>query len=127
MKLPILHSINHSITVWAAIGALCLGASVAQAQYVGPSTTLNYKNVGEIIKNPVDDTVVVLSGHLLRKVGKEKYIFSDGSAEIRVEIDTKLFPATPVSDKTKVQITGEVEKEFMSSPEIDVKGLVILP
>ena len=42
-------------------------------------------------------------------------------------MDAKYFLATPISDKTKVQITGEVEKEFMSSPEIDVKGLVILP
>lgn len=120
-------SIRQSITAVAAIGALCLGASVAQAQYVGPSTTTNYKNVAEILKDPVDDTVVVLSGHLLRKVGKEKYIFSDGSGEIRVEVDAKYLPATPISDKTKVQITGEVEKEFMSSPEIDVKGLVIVP
>lgn len=120
-------SIRQSITAVATIGALCLSTSVAQAQYVGPSTTTNYKNVAEILKNPVDDTVVVLSGHLLRKVGKEKYIFSDGSAEIRVEVDAKYLPATPISDKTKVQITGEVEKEFMSSPEIDVKGLVVVP
>jgi uncharacterized protein (TIGR00156 family) len=118
---------RHLITTLASMAALSLSATVAQAQYVGPSTTTNYKNVAEILKNPVDDTVVVLSGHLLRKVGKEKYIFSDGSAEIRVEVDAKYFPATPISDKTKVQITGEVEKEFMSSPEIDVKGLTILP
>ena len=77
-------SLRHPITILASVAALCLSASVAQAQYVGPSTTTNYKNVAEILKNPVDDTVVVLSGHLLRKVGKEKYIFSDGSAEIRV-------------------------------------------
>ena len=120
-------SLRHQISTLARVAALCLGASVAQAQYVGPSTTTNYKNVAEILKNPVDDTVVVLSGHLLRKVGKEKYIFSDGSAEIRVEVGAKYFPPTPISEKTKVQIRGEVEKEFMSSPEIDVKGLVILP
>lgn len=119
--------IRQSFTAWATVGALCLGASVAQAQYVGPSSTASYKNVAEILKDPVDDTMVVLSGHLLRKVGKEKYIFSDSSGEIRVEIDAKHFPPTPISEKTKVQITGEVEKDFMSSPEIDIKGLVIVP
>ena len=122
-----MRSARQSIIALATVGALSAGATAVHAQYVGPSTTANYKNVAEILKNPVDDTVVVLSGHLLRKVGKEKYIFSDGTGEIRVEVDAKYFPATPISEKTKVQINGEVEKEFMSSPEIDVKALVVLP
>ncbi len=50
-----------------------------QAQYTGPSTHHAPATVAEILKNPVDDQDVVLRGHLLRKVGNEKYIFSAGT------------------------------------------------
>ena len=61
-----------------------------------------------------------------RQVSPEKYIFSDGEDEIRVEIDRQLFPTNPVTDKVTVQIAGEVEKDFLETPEIDVKTLLVV-
>lgn len=121
-----------SIRPLNALASLCFASAVALAlpalaQYVGPSTTPGYATVADILKNPVDEHAVVLEGHLVKKVGKKKYLFSDGSAEIRVEIDAKLFPAAPINEKTKVRIRGEVEKDFMQSPEIDVDLLTVLP
>lgn len=69
----------------------------------------------------------MLEGYLVKKVGAKKYLFSDGSAEIRVEIDRRHFPSTPITEKTKVRIRGEVEKDFLKSPEIDVDDLAIVP
>lgn len=112
-----------------AAAVLVLGsAHVAFAQYAGPSSAkpaarASFSTVAEILKNPVDDVQVSLQGHLVRQVGKEKYFFSDGTGEIRVEIDTEHFPATRIDDKTKVRLQGEIEKDFMQSPEIDVKQL----
>ena len=97
----------------------------AQAQYVGPSTQKAPLTVAAILKNPVDDQDVVLRGHLLKKVGKEKYLFSDGTGEIRVEIEAEDFPVQKIDDKTLVEIRGEVEKEFLVTPEIDVKVISI--
>ncbi|RYF01478.1 MAG: NirD/YgiW/YdeI family stress tolerance protein [Comamonadaceae bacterium] len=102
-------------------------AAPALAQYTGPSATPAYRNVGEVLKNPVDDAKVAFTGHLLRKVSNDKYIFSDGTGEIRVDIDDKHFPPTPIDEKTKVQIRGEVEKDFLESPEIDVESLAVVP
>ncbi|MGV8899399.1 MAG: YgiW/YdeI family stress tolerance OB fold protein [Burkholderiaceae bacterium] len=82
-------------------------------------------SVASILKSPVDDQDVVLSGFLLKKVGKEKYIFSDGTNEIRLEIEAEDFPAQKIDDKTRVEIRGEVERDFMESPEIDVKTVRI--
>jgi len=112
----------------ALIGGLALfQPAVGQAQYTGPSTHHAPATVAEILKNPVDDQDVVLRGHLLRKVGNEKYIFSDGTGEIRVEIEAEDFPPEQIDDKAQVEIRGEVEKDFLESPEIDVEVLRKLP
>lgn len=108
------------------LSASALISPLASAQYVGPSTTPTYQSVADVLKNPIDDARVVLEGYIIRQVGKEKYIFSDGTTEIRVEIDRKYFPATPINEKTKVQIRGEIEKDFLQSPEIDVEYLAIV-
>jgi uncharacterized protein (TIGR00156 family) len=114
----------------AAAATALLFVGVGHAQYTGPSATkpaatTRYANVAEILKNPAEDVRVSLQGQLVRKIGKEKYLFSDGSGEIRVEIDNERFPAMQVDDKTRVTIEGEVEKDFLQSPEIDVKKLTV--
>lgn len=110
----------------AVLGALALGSSIAFAQYVGPSATPTYKTVAEVLKNPVDDAPVVLTGHIVKKLSKDKYTFTDATGEIRIDVDQKHFPATPVSEKTRVQIRGEVEKDFMHSPEVDVDSITVV-
>lgn len=108
-----------------AVAAIWLPTAV-QAQYVGPSTQLQAHSVAEILKNPVDDQKVVLKGHITKKVGKEKYLFSDGTGEMRIEIDHEKLPMQRIDDKTLVEISGEVETEFMKSPEIDVDLVSVL-
>ncbi|MDD2744469.1 MAG: NirD/YgiW/YdeI family stress tolerance protein [Rhodocyclaceae bacterium] len=99
----------------------------AVAQYVGPSNNPSYKSISDVLKNPVDDMEAVLEGTLSKKIGKSKYMFSDGVAEIRVEIDSKHFPvSTLISEKTRVRLHGEIEKDFMESPEIDVKQVTVI-
>ena len=114
-----------------ALGVIAAGASLAMsapasAEYTGPGAKGVAQSVAEVLKNPVDDQHVVLKGKLTHKVGSEKYTFSDGTGEIRVEIDNEDFPAVTVSDTTTIQITGEVEKDFMESPEIDVEALSVV-
>lgn len=117
---------RHLMLLPATTLVTTLAASVALAQYTGPSTTTQYRSIADVLKNPVDDAPVTLDGYLIKQVGKEKYIFSDGKSEIRVEIDAKEFPATPIDDKTRVRIRGEVEKDFLDSPEIDVDSLTVV-
>lgn len=95
----------------------------ALAQYTGPGSQPAQSSIKQILDNPVDDMNVVLRGTIVRQVSSDKYIFSDGTGEIRVEIDRRLFPASPVTDKVTVEISGEVEKDFLESPEIDVDTL----
>ncbi len=121
---------------WSALlaGALAVGlAASAYAQYQvpcskaakaaaqGPITT-----VADVLKRGRDDQRVTLTGNVVKKVGWEKYLFRDASGAIRIEIDDEVMPAEPFDDKTKVEITGEVERDFLQSVEIDVKAIRIL-
>ncbi len=112
----------------ALAGAILLAiVSTSYAGYTGPSAHKTIGSVADILKNPIDDQPVVLRGYLTKQVGKEKYMFSDGTGEIRVEIDAKDFRGLTVDDKTRVEIIGEVEKDFFMSPEIDVDFINISP
>lgn len=95
------------------------------AQFIGPQH-LVIKDLNTVLENPKDDQQVLLQGYLIKKVGSDKYIFSNGQQEIRVEIDDFVFPKQPFDDKQRIQIMGEVEKDFLQSPEIDVDHLQII-
>lgn len=112
--------------VLVAAALSCAFALPAHAQYTGPVGDAGQINVKSILANPVDDQYVKLQGHLLRKIGDEKYIFSDGSGEIVAEIDDKDFPTQQVNEKTRVEIVGEVDTSRRRPPEIDVDALTII-
>ena len=116
---------NSIAAVIVALSATAF-SSVASAQYVGPTTQVTMTSIAQILKHPVDDQPVVLRGHIIKKVGNEKYLFSDGTSEIRVDIDDKHFANMKVDAKTKVEIRGEVEKDFLETPEIDVDVLTLV-
>lgn len=106
--------------------ATALVAMPVLAQYTGPGAQPAASTVEAVLNKPVDDQRVTLRGKIVRQLSGDKYIFSDGKHEIRVEIDGRLFPAQPVSATTTLEIVGEVEKDFMESPEIDVDALRII-
>ncbi len=103
-----------------------LAMAPALAQYTGPGAQPVATTLQAVLSKPVDDQRVILRGRILRQVSDDKYILSDGKNEIRVDIDSKLFPSKQVTPTTLVEIVGEVEKDFMESPEIDVDALHII-
>ena len=109
--------------------ALVLAASAAAsfAQYAGPGAAPAAASVKSILAHPVDDQHVTLRGKIVRQVRGDKYVFSDGTGEIRVDIDGDKFPlGRPVNASTTVEIVGEVDTEFMEGVEIDVDHLRIV-
>jgi uncharacterized protein (TIGR00156 family) len=91
-----------------------------------PALSRAASTVAEILKNPVDDMVVVLRGKLIRKIRDEKYLFSDGTGEIVVEIDHHRFPAQPITEATTVEIQAEVDKDFIGKPELEAKRVTVV-
>jgi len=69
-----------------------------------------------------DDTPVLLQGKILQFLGDEKYLFSDKSGTITIEIDDKLWGDLSVNENDTVEIVGEVDKEF-TKVEIEVSRI----
>lgn len=109
---------THALILALALPVLAVPA--ARAQYVGPSDVAAADSVAAILADPVDDRDVTLTGVILRKLGDEMYIFSDGTGEIRVEIDDEDFPASPIDESTRITLRGEIDKTLMADPEVDV-------
>ena len=108
-------------------GLLVMALGAATAQFIGPGTS-DIVTVKSVLDRPVDDMFVTLKGYIVKKISHDKYIFKDNTGEIRVDIDEKYFPyGTPITAQTLVMIQGEVDKDFMTSPEIEVKQFVIVP
>lgn len=79
--------------------------------YTGPSAAA--MTVAEA-KKLSDDTPVVLVGKIEKSLGGEKYLFTDNTGSVTVEIDNDDWRGLTVNDKDTVEIRGEVDKEFMN-------------
>lgn len=116
------------ITVGVA-GVLSTAAATgtAYAAYTGPTDEPALNSVQNIMEDGVDDQSFILTGNIMKRVAKETYIFQDSTGSIRAEIDDRLFDNVQVNEKTHVELRGEVERDLIGAPEIDVKILRILP
>lgn len=121
---------------WNLISALLVAVSVlsapAMAQYTGPSNehpagtvTTGTATVKSILDIGKDAQVVVLEGHVVRHVKGDKYLFSDGTGEIKTEIDARFIPSQPFDASTRLRLTAEVDKDLFGI-ELDVKRLEVL-
>lgn len=106
--------------------ALLLWTAPALAQFDGPGADTMPNTVQALLDNPTDDQSVTLQGRILEQVGHEKYAFSDDTGQIRVEIDNEVFPKQRITPEMTVELFGEVEKDFLRSPEVDVERLTII-
>jgi len=66
-----------------------------------------------------DDTPVILRGKIERFIGNERYIFSDGTGSITIEIDNRVWGSLTVDENDLIEIYGEIERDFRRI-EIDV-------
>ncbi|GHV64123.1 hypothetical protein AGMMS49587_15860 [Spirochaetia bacterium] len=99
---------------------LVFGTGTAAAQgYTGPG--LDAVTVVEA-KNFRDDTPVVLRGKIERFLGNERYLFTDSTGTITVEIDDMLWVGLSINQNDTVEVSGEVDKDFRGI-EIEVNSI----
>ena len=109
------------LTLGVSIGVV--GQAVAQNMgggFNGPGIQ-SYKIKDAVNLN--DDTPVILYGKIEKSLGDEKYQFNDGTGTIVVEIDDDEWGGLSVNPQMVVQITGEIDKEILESPEVDVSKI----
>ena len=94
-------------------GLAVLAAFAAYAQqggFTGPG--IDVMTVAEA-KTLRDDSPVLLRGKIERSLGKEKYLFSDATGSITVEIERKVWGFLSVDEHDLVEISGEIDRGFM--------------
>lgn len=117
-----------------------LSTAPAIAQYTGPSAaaattgsiavpsvTANVSTVEQALAAP-DDAVAVIEGFIVNRLKHEHYTFRDDAGKtIEIDLDDKyLPPGRQINDKTRVRITGEVDRHRFRANDIDVKRIEIL-
>lgn len=108
-----------SIALLSALGlSVTAHAQQNAGGFTGPSD-VSTVSVADALKLG-DDTPVVLNGKIKKNLGNEKYLFSDGSADIVVEIDNEDWRGQNITPQDTIEIQGEIDKEFMKAPEVDV-------
>ena len=101
-------------------------AAAAQAGYTGPTAGPTLTTVRAVLEDGADEQLFTVTGHIVNRVGDEKYNFRDETGTILAEIDDKYFMNLTVDDKTTVELQGEVERDLIGAPELDVKRLTVL-
>lgn len=97
-------------------------SSADQGGFKGPS--ISETTVAKA-KDLSDDTWVILTGKITKKIGDELYVFEDSTGGINVDIDNKRWRGQTVTPDNTVRIEGKVDKEWTST-EIDVKQITII-
>lgn len=92
--------------------------------FEGPAA-IKASSVAEALKMN-DDTPVVLKGKIEKSLGNEKYQFNDGTGVIVVEIDDDEWNGVVVKPENTVELRGEIDKDMMQAPEVDVDVVILV-
>ncbi|HDY8035745.1 TPA: YgiW/YdeI family stress tolerance OB fold protein [Vibrio vulnificus] len=106
--------------------AIALANNSSTAQGISFDGPVNVSVVSELLKdsNMFTEKDVVVEGTLVRQLNKDTYIFTDGSAEIQVELDDDIRFTQTINSNTHLRLFGEFEGG--NTPEIEVDSLTLL-
>ncbi|HAS8421115.1 TPA: NirD/YgiW/YdeI family stress tolerance protein [Vibrio vulnificus] len=112
-----------ALTTTPAIALANNSSTVQGISFDGP---VNVSVVSELLKdsNMFTEKDVVVEGTLVRQLNKDTYIFTDGSAEIQVELDDDIRFTQTINSNTRLRLFGEFEGG--NTPEIEVDSLTLL-
>ncbi|NEN75182.1 NirD/YgiW/YdeI family stress tolerance protein [Pelistega sp. NLN82] len=110
------------LTILATILAASVGTTAFAQQGGFQATTPNNQNAGFTGQQAVskvseasqwrDDQYVVLQGKIVKQIGKDDFIFSDGTGEIEIEVDDKAWYGQNITPADKIKVFGEVDKSW---------------
>jgi uncharacterized protein (TIGR00156 family) len=72
-----------------------------------------------------DDSYVILTGTIVRHLGKDKYLFQDATGEINLDIDSDKWMGQNVTPAQTVEIRGEIDKDW-NSIEVEVDRVTVV-
>ena len=124
-----------TVTTLFLLSTLCSAPLLANQNtsntggFTGPGAaapgTQNLNSVRGILNSgrSVEEMQVTLTGKITQSLGGEKYMFSDGTAEIVVEIDQEDWYGLKTTPETLVIINAEVDHDA-GRPTLDVQRIL---
>jgi uncharacterized protein (TIGR00156 family) len=118
-------------SILIAVGLLALFALNAHTQqsgfnpgtgqggFVGPSAGIS--TVAQALTMR-DDAPVILQGKIQRFLGNERYLFSDNTGSITIEIERRVWGNVSVDENDTVEISGEIDRD-RRGVEVEVKSI----
>ncbi|NLG77998.1 MAG: NirD/YgiW/YdeI family stress tolerance protein, partial [Xanthomonadaceae bacterium] len=91
----------------------------ANAQYEGPGEAEIRTKVSDVMMKPRVGQYVVIEGRLTKRLDTGVFMFTDGTAEIRIRVDPRTLVDNPVTETSMVEIRGRIAEDFRSTPEIE--------
>ncbi|EGQ7756329.1 NirD/YgiW/YdeI family stress tolerance protein [Vibrio vulnificus] len=115
-----------AIAVLTTTPAIALANNSSTVQGISFDGPVNVSVVSELQKdsNMFTGKDVVVEGTLVRQLNKDTYIFTDGSAEIQVELDDDIRFTQTINSNTRLRLIGEFEGD--NTPDIEVENLTPL-
>lgn len=104
----------------AAIIGLTFTASAA---FIDTTDNKNY-TVDEAIQLK-NKTPIVLEGQIQKHVHKDKYLFSDGTNQMTVEIKNNRWNDVDVTPNDRVRLTGEIDRDS-DGVKLEVKRIDLI-
>jgi uncharacterized protein (TIGR00156 family) len=105
------------IVMSALLVLILVSASAQQGGYKGPGAAVITITEAKHLR---DDSPVILRGKIERFLGDEKYLFSDETGNITIEIDNRIWGTLSVDQNDTVEITGEIDRGFRGT-EVEVR------
>ncbi|MDR2257793.1 MAG: NirD/YgiW/YdeI family stress tolerance protein [Treponema sp.] len=111
---------NRKFHVYVMLALICTGSTLyAQEGYRGPGADIVTVKAAKSLR---DDYPVTLRGKIEKFLGDDKYLFTDDTGSIVIEIDNRLWRGISVDQNDTVEITGEVDRGFTRT-EIEASGI----
>lgn len=119
----------------AVLGTLLFASSIAMADFQpanNTGSTGGFKSDATAVisvakaKSTADKSVVTLQGKIVKQVDEDEYIFTDGTAEMKVEIDQHIWRGVDVNSQNTLRITGIIDNDVMEKTTLDVTEVVKL-
>lgn len=67
-----------------------------------------------------DNSMVTLVGNITRQIDDDEYMFTDGTAEIKIEIERHIWNGLNVGPQDKLRIMGKLDNEAFERADIEV-------
>lgn len=108
--------------LFLAFAPPCLAAG-----FLGPGAPAPVARAADV-QAAADDAPCTLEGRLVEKIRnrKNRYLFEDGSGQVIVEINKKVFGGLTITPENIVRLDGEVERDKKYPNEVEVDSIIIL-